>query len=854
MHDTKEHHFRQNGNGGGATDTTPSCLSEALRYATELDWAVFPVPPGTKKSHKSKKHSNGINWGATKDPDQIKRDFKKWPKANVGIPTGTGNGIFVIDADTVEGHGVDGIANLQALVDANSPLPGTRTARSPTGSKHFYFRYPEGVKITNSDSTLAPGVDVRGEGGMVLAPPSVKPGVGAYDWISEADITDAPQWLLDLVIEKEGERKPGGEPQAGLADITKAMAVVPNDDCGWDEWNTKGLALYRATGGSDAGLALFVTYSMKAKKFDLDVTKDRWKEFHKSPPSEIGAGSIFFWADEASPGWRDQTPARSPHRTTTWRERGKGGKPIASMHNARVAITALGIECSYDKFHNEILFGFRNEDVRHALGGEMSDNAVIQLRQIVSVEFDFDPKEQHTRDAVTSLALDHCFNPVCDLIDKAQAEWDGIKRLDRMAVDYFNCDDTPLNRACVRKMMIALVHRARVPGCKFDNIVVLESLEGWNKSSAFKVLAGDDNFSDESILGARSREIQEQLAPIWIHENADLAGMKKAEVESIKAFASRTTDIARAAYGHFTEKQKRHSIEVGTTNSEEYLQSQTGNRRFWPLKLLKPVDLEKLRRDRLQLIGEAAKYESDGESVTLDEALWSVAAEAQEKRRTKDPWEDLLDEMTYAGATLSNGALAWPAVIHVVGDQERVATSDILETILQIPPAQRSRDTSMRLSNVMKRLGWQRNGNKITIDGNQVRGYYRPAGMAPVQTVTVVSEGDGTTVTDEIKTAGFEETSHIYWTSTKGENKGQVRKRQIALTKKSPPPELPPEILALLKSSPGGGLSRDKADTWSKRHYDEWYSREGILIHAFDGDGRNNMAQGVLYFEPPPSG
>ena len=59
--------------------------------------------------------------------------------------------------------------------------------------------------------------------------------------------------------------------------------------------------------------------------------------------------------------------------------------------------------------------------------------------------------------------------------------------------------------------------------------------------------------------------------------------MKKAEVETVKAFASRQVDRARPAYGHFLKKQPRHSIEVGTTNSDEYLQSQTGNRRFWPM-------------------------------------------------------------------------------------------------------------------------------------------------------------------------------------------------------------------------------------------------------------------------------
>jgi predicted P-loop ATPase len=164
-------------------------------------------------------------------------------------------------------------------------------------------------------------------------------------------------------------------------------------------------------------------------------------------------------------------------------------------------------------------------------------------------------------------------------------------------VTYFNCEDTPLNRAFMRKTMIGMVARARVPGIKFDTITVLESPEGFNKSTAWRVLAGDENYSDERILGSNAREAQEQLSSIWIHENADLAGLKKTEVESVKAYASRMVDIARPAFGHFVVKQPRHSIEVGSTNSKKYLQSQTGNRRFWPLEVKEAIDIEKLKRD-----------------------------------------------------------------------------------------------------------------------------------------------------------------------------------------------------------------------------------------------------------------
>jgi predicted P-loop ATPase len=348
----------------------------------------------------------------------------------------------------------------------------------------------------------------------------------------------------------------------------------------------------------------------------------------------------------------------------------------------------------------------------------------------MSDTFGFDLTDKHTRDAVISLALEHCFDPVVDMLAEAEANWDGIKRLDRMAADYLNCEDTKLNAVIVSTTMIAAVARARKPGIKFDNIPVFESVEGYNKSTAVRVLAGDENFSDESIIGKNSREVQEQLSEIWIHENADLAGMKKAEVETVKAYASRQVDIARPAYGHFVKKQKRHSIEVGTTNSSEYLQSQTGNRRFWPMRVLRPIDIDKLTRDRLQLWGEAAHYQSRDESLVLDEALWADAGVQQEARRVTDPWEEVLRKMPREveiqeyrnGFHRERGV----QIIHDEHDQQRVATADILQYVLDIPPSHQRVEHSMRLSIVMKHVGWTRPTNGyVTIGGTRVKGYFR---------------------------------------------------------------------------------------------------------------------------------
>jgi Bifunctional DNA primase/polymerase, N-terminal/AAA domain len=111
------------------------------------------------------------------------------------------SGIFVIETDTADGHGegTDGAAALARLEAEHGPLPPTLEAESPSGSIHRYYKYP-GFKIKNSASLIGPGIDVRGDGGMVVAPPSIKPGKGVYVWRNRLPVADAPQWMLDRIV------------------------------------------------------------------------------------------------------------------------------------------------------------------------------------------------------------------------------------------------------------------------------------------------------------------------------------------------------------------------------------------------------------------------------------------------------------------------------------------------------------------------------------------------------------------------------------------------------------------------------------------------------------------------------
>ena len=170
--------------------------------------------------------------------------------------------------------------------------------------------------------------------------------------------------------------------------------------------------------------------------------------------------------------YRKATQLTAAARGLTWRESDKNGHPIASLHNARIAVTALNVECRHDLFHDKILIGYCNSEIQHEvreLVGEVTDHALLRLRLTASDRFGFDPKPEYIHDAVRSLALEHCFDPVLELLDAAQSVWDKKPRLDRWVVDYLGCEDTPLNRAIGRrKSSSAAARRARVPGSKFD--------------------------------------------------------------------------------------------------------------------------------------------------------------------------------------------------------------------------------------------------------------------------------------------------------------------------------------------------------------------------------------------------
>ena len=189
------------------THTTPGATlaQEPLHHALALaasGHAVFPLKPNAK----TPATNHGVKDAST-DPNTIRSWWRQWPRANIGIALP--DGMLAVDIDVKD---VDGHATLAALAAPHGGLPTTLTTETTTGGQHLFFKKPPDVRVKNR-ANVQPGIDVRAQGGYVVAPPSTLDGK-AYRWLNDTAPADCPQWLLDVLVD---EKKPPIAPAPPLA-------------------------------------------------------------------------------------------------------------------------------------------------------------------------------------------------------------------------------------------------------------------------------------------------------------------------------------------------------------------------------------------------------------------------------------------------------------------------------------------------------------------------------------------------------------------------------------------------------------------------------------------------------------
>lgn len=255
--------------------------------------------------------------------------------------------------------------------------------------------------------------------------------------------------------------------------------------------------------------------------------------------------------------------------------------------------------------------------------------------------------ERNYRIAVTKVSDDRSYHPIKEMFESLPP-WDGIKRAETILIDYLGADDNDYIRAVTRKDLCAAYMRVYNPGIKFDTMIVLNGAQGIGKSTLISLL-GMDWFSDSLTLSdMNDKTAAEKLQGYWILEIGELAGMKKADLDKVKAFISRQDDKYRASFGRRVTPHPRQCVFFGTTNSENgYLRDITGNRRFWNVKVngdgkYKPWELDS--KTIKQIWAEVVQIAESGEKLYLDPKLEAYAKQEQRKAMEHDEREGLVRE------------------------------------------------------------------------------------------------------------------------------------------------------------------------------------------------------------------
>ena len=268
-----------------------------------------------------------------------------------------------------------------------------------------------------------------------------------------------------------------------------------------------------------------------------------------------------------------------------------------------------------------------------------------------------------------------------------------MPRLDAWLTTYCHVEDTAYSRAVGRITLIAAVARAFQPGCKMDTVTILEGLQGWNKSTVWRVLASDAWFTD-ALPDLHTKDAAQALRGKWFVEFAELDNFKRAEIETIKRFISATQDHYRPAYGRRVVTFPRSNVFVGTTNKWAYFLDETGNRRYLPVRVQAPCDLEALHRDRDQLWAEATHAYTNGTRWYIDDPdLLRQATVEQAERIEEDPWGEPVRQhldtrkaktATYKGETV-----------------EYVTTGELLDLALHMDRTHWNAGTSRRIAAIL---------------------------------------------------------------------------------------------------------------------------------------------------------
>lgn len=639
-------------------------LEAALTYIAR-GWPVFPLhtvdTAGVCTCRKADcgspgKHPrtrNGLT-DATLDPATVKKWWLQWPSANVAVRTGAG--LVVLDVDPESG----GSATLAQLEAEQGALPRTYEVVTGRGGRHLYFMAPAGVIVPNSASLLGPGLDVRGDGGYVVAPPSMTTATYTVDAGGDDSPLVLPEWLLRAAQRRRSAAPPvGGEAGAEGAAADAYMAGGRNSKL----TSLGGTMRVRGMSHEAIEAALLMENARRCRPplDEVEVKKIAASVMRYEPYSERS------WASQADPAPWEEALIRDTH-----------GRPKKTFGNVCAILRNGGARLSYDEMRMTPML-----DDRPMLSVDMS-----RMREHLEQRYRIDFGGDLVREAVLTVSDETRVHPVREYLEGLA--WDGEARIARVPAEVLGLAVDGLTASMLRRWFISAVARIMQPGCQVDTVLVLVGKQGARKSTFFRELAGA--WFGESKMDISNKDAVMQLYAAWIYEWPEVDSVTLGRDSSeIKGFLTQRTDTIRKPYAPGVSQGLRHTVIVGTTNQEEYLDDETGARRFWTLSV-GAVAIDVLRAWRDQLWAEALVAYRSGEQWWLDADEEHEHVAHSGKHAPRDPWTDVIAGWLERRAPVSHPLTA----------------SDVISHALNLPTVHQTKKVQMRVCACLKALGYRK--------------------------------------------------------------------------------------------------------------------------------------------------
>ena len=398
--------------------------------------------------------------------------------------------------------------------------------------------------------------------------------------------------------------------------------------------------------------------------------------------------------------------------------RDKAGDIYTTLNNLSLALKRPDIclmSMRTDTFRDETMYAPQDDPNGWR---PLRDADQVHLRQHLENNGFMPIGRELMRDAILAHADKHEFDSAIEWLSGLQ--WDGVERVETFLHDYFGVEDDDYSRAVSRYLWTALAGRVMEPGVKADMVPILVGAQGLGKSSGVAALVPHSDFFCEIDLKDKDDNLARLMRGKLVGEIAELRGLHTRDLESNKAFVARQFENWVPKYREFATKYPRRLIFIGTTNQEEFLADDTGNRRWLPVTVTR-VRRDAIAKMRLQLWAEAReKFLGSG----VDWEAEKLSAKAHDRHSIIDAWQDTIE--------------AWLDTENDLGAEGEMSprgrgfftTSEVLEGAVGVLAKNCKRNDEMRVSAILRKLGFRK--VRKTWEGRFQRGW-EAAIIQPIQ-------------------------------------------------------------------------------------------------------------------------